>query len=196
MAGVTATAPAAGPREETLAHLRAVLAAGSSFVEPSRAPPGVRIIAGLRAGPIDRAVGAFVAERDFLVWLLQHNVSVCDLGAGTTALRYKGERHERPSMPCAHSDPGGLLSSTREGVRSHGVHSALPPAQNGTQQWGVMRTLPRGQRSHTHAHSPAHHRHQPPAALPRPAPQSQCTAGSSCCRRHPTVSSCVRGGVA
>lgn len=52
-------------------------------------------------GPIDSAVGTFVAERDFLVWMLYNNVSICDLGAETTGLLYKGEKHQRLSLPCS-----------------------------------------------------------------------------------------------
>ncbi len=44
--------------------------------------------------------GVFRTEKDFLVWLLRNNVTVCDLGAGTTAVLYKGHLMKRASGPC------------------------------------------------------------------------------------------------
>ena len=55
---------------------------------------------GARASALDRTGTTFVAERDFLIWLLHRNVTVCDLGAGTSELLYKGVPTPRPSLPC------------------------------------------------------------------------------------------------
>ena len=74
----------------------------AAFPSPSanKPVPVVDLTPGLRSSEIDRAPKAFVAERDFLLWLLWHNVSVCDLGAGSDAILYKGARAPRPSMGC------------------------------------------------------------------------------------------------
>jgi len=70
-------------------------AAGARGSARRRAPPPTA--PGVRSMRIDRAPGVFVAERDFLSFLLAHNVSVLDLRAGTRALLWKGERHELTS---------------------------------------------------------------------------------------------------
>lgn len=95
----------ADPRTATLAHIRAALAAGHEVVSPAATHDAAATLRpvpahGLRASALDRVGGAFIAERDFLVHLLERNVTVCDLGAGTVALLYKGERHARPSFGC------------------------------------------------------------------------------------------------
>ena len=59
---------AANARSYTLGELRRALAL------PPRA--GFKLQHGLRAASVDRQAGQFVAERDFLVWLLGNNVSV------------------------------------------------------------------------------------------------------------------------
>ena len=91
----SAVESAAAARSYTLGELHRALAL------PPRA--GFKLQHGLRAASVDRQAGQFVAERDFLVWLLGNNVSVCDLGARTSALLYKGVRYARPSLPCGHA---------------------------------------------------------------------------------------------
>jgi hypothetical protein len=48
--------------------------------------------------------GAFVCVcvclKDFLAWNIRNDVSVCDLGADTSAVLFKGEEMSRKSMPC------------------------------------------------------------------------------------------------
>ena len=46
--------------------------------------------------------GFFASEKDWLVWLLAHNVSVCDLGSATntTRFRYKGIGSQRRTRQC------------------------------------------------------------------------------------------------
>ena len=53
------------------------------------------LVSGYRAAAIDLAAGGFVAERDFLIWLLLHNVTVCDLGGGITSMLFKGAVAQR-----------------------------------------------------------------------------------------------------
>ena len=74
--------------------------AADACCEQRGLPSAVRLVGGSRGSDLDRTSGLFVAERDFLRWLLYSNVSVCDLGAGTTTLLYKGVRAPRPSLPC------------------------------------------------------------------------------------------------
>ena len=173
----TEDAPPADPRIATTAHLIAALAKGGEVLRPGAvggAPFGpdgfrFRVVAGLRSAPIDRAVGAFVAERDFLVWLLAHNVSVCDMGAGTVALLYKGERHLRPSLPCATlSASGGATASS----------SVVPPA-----------LLWRAGNASSRKALADHARHAPHRA-------HGCLPGSACCRRQPSVATCSAARVA
>ena len=42
----------------------------------------------------------FAPERDFLFWNLVNNITVCDLGCGTTSYFYKGVRYHRTSEDC------------------------------------------------------------------------------------------------
>eukprot|EP00966_Prymnesium_polylepis_P025610 590674-Prymnesium_polylepis.2 len=104
--------------------------------------------------------------------MLLHNVSVCDLGAGTIALRYKGERHERPSLPCVRVD--------------HASAHGDGPRRNDTERAAARPIVSRGARPHTHAHRP------PPHSLAdtRTGPAASCARGSACCRRHPSVPGC------
>ncbi len=94
------------PRGHTIAQLRAALEAGLEVVDGAahgrrRSPPMAH---GLRSSALDALSGHFVAERDFLAWLLAHNVSALDLGASTSALLWKGERHARVGQ--ARARPG------------------------------------------------------------------------------------------
>ena len=56
------------------------------------------LVSGYRAAAIDLTAGVFVAERDFLIWLLLHNVTVCDLGGDITSMLFKGEVALRPHV--------------------------------------------------------------------------------------------------
>jgi len=94
---------------------------------------------GARASALDRTGTTFVAERDFLIWLLHRNVTVCDLGAGTSELLYKGVPTPRPSLPCPaparvpeqrtpldrpRTDDGTLWSGAALGWRRHASNVA------------------------------------------------------------------------
>ena len=130
----SAVESATGARSYTLGELHRALAL------PPRA--GFKLQHGLRAASVDRQAGQFVAERDFLVWLLGNNVSVCDLGARTSALLYKGVRYARPSLPCGHAagaaDPPSAqppAAFKRRGASPSGTDSG------GTEIWGSCTRL-------------------------------------------------------
>ena len=123
---------AADPRGHTLGHIRAAIDAHVDTIAPYRTvaataelaavpalPPQIaremKLIPGLRSSALDRSPEAFVAERDFLLWLLWHKVSVCDLGAGSDAILYKGMQARRPSMRCNAHAPVDAPTSDRAG---------------------------------------------------------------------------------
>ncbi|KAL1523231.1 hypothetical protein AB1Y20_018182 [Prymnesium parvum] len=123
LAGVKASR---SPRETTIENLRAVLEVVGRWIDPTHTASGLRVVPGLRAGSIDREIGVFVAERDFLIWVLSNNISLCDLGADTTALLYKGEKHPRQSLSCPSEKPDHR--GIRNPSRSQGPHEGLHPA--------------------------------------------------------------------
>lgn len=95
--------------------LRAAKRQGLEWVDPL-APrpgaPGVRALVVCGGRCVGSRDGVFVTERDFIVWLLVHNVTVCDMGAETSSLLSKtGMVVRRPAFNgCAfeqHSGGGG-----------------------------------------------------------------------------------------
>jgi hypothetical protein len=88
-----------------VSSLRAASEAGWDCFDPrSRSalpilPPNMSV--GLSFRPLHTVTGMFVTEKDFLVWLIMNNVAVCDLGAGTTTIMYKGHYFARPSRDCS-----------------------------------------------------------------------------------------------
>jgi len=94
-----------------LANLRAARAAGWEWIDPLRpvgAQPNVTamVVCGGESGRcVGRRDGVFVTERDFVQWLLVHNVTVCDLGASTQAVLHKGRAVRRAARNgCASAD--------------------------------------------------------------------------------------------
>lgn len=64
---------------------------GLEYVDPLHPSfKKMSFLRGANANRIDYAAGEFVTEKDFLVWMILNNVTVCDLGAETTAVLYKG----------------------------------------------------------------------------------------------------------
>ena len=58
------------------------------------------IVQGPLSSPHDMS-GSFVTEKDFLGWMINnHGIVICDLGAETTKILYKGRLMQRPSQPC------------------------------------------------------------------------------------------------
>ena len=51
---------------------------------------------GALAGDIDKQAGAFITEKDLLVWLVFNNVTVCDLAS--PRYLYKGRVEQRPGL--------------------------------------------------------------------------------------------------
>lgn len=110
--GRPSVSPPPDPRARTLEHLRAALGVRGDGIIPAyrvgvpsaasaaaaAVPP--QLSGGYRASRADLVGNSFVAERDFLVWLLLNNVTICDLGAASRTLLYKGTRSPRPSRPC------------------------------------------------------------------------------------------------
>lgn len=86
---------------------------------PSAVPP-ITLAAGVRSSAVDRMPNVFVAERDFLIWLLWHNVTVCDLGGGGERILYKGVVSARPSVPCPSAE-GEAKAGMAAGARVEGV---------------------------------------------------------------------------
>jgi hypothetical protein len=87
-----------GARLAMLENLRAARAAGWEWVDPLDRRPGMpNVTAMVTCGrPNGRCTGGldglFNTERDFVQWLLVHNVTVCDVGAGTRAILHKNSR--------------------------------------------------------------------------------------------------------
>ena len=90
-------------------QLRAALKAGIVLVDPQGGGRRLPQQKGSAAGPNDVRADwcegkdkrrCFHSEKDFLVFLIANNVSVCDLGAGSTALNHKRAVKERASFPC------------------------------------------------------------------------------------------------
>ena len=112
----------ADPRSQTLTHIRTLLDARVDGIEPydlravgivraaaaANGSPSVTLAHGLRSSELDRSANVFIAERDFLLWMLWHNVTVCDLGAGSNAILYKGVTTPRPSVHCPAMADGPL----------------------------------------------------------------------------------------
>jgi hypothetical protein len=69
-------------------------------VSPSFKSLGFR--RGVQANPNDYKSGLFTTEKDFLVWMIMKNVTVCDLGAETTAVLYKGSSKLSSILKCVH----------------------------------------------------------------------------------------------
>lgn len=64
---------------------------GLEYVDPLHPSfRNVSFLRGVNSNRKDYAAGEFVTEKDFLVWMISNNVTVCDLGAETTAVLYKG----------------------------------------------------------------------------------------------------------
>ena len=137
-------ASAAAVRAQTLERIGAALSSRTQFVAPystsaaasyatiSSSPEGtagLRLIPGARSSALDRSDGVFVAERDFLIWYLWHNITVCDLGARTTAILYKGSRAPRPSVACP------TLSRGTTGGDDASSHAAATPSSGASTQW-------------------------------------------------------------
>ena len=86
-------------RSEALDRLTSTIRTRGTVHDPYAV--GARTLSpGPRSSGLDRAPNVFVAERDFLLWLLWNNVTVCDLGAQSTAILYKGVKTQRGSSPC------------------------------------------------------------------------------------------------
>lgn len=110
------------------AHLQAARDAGWAWVDPltpaaaSKQP--VPPLAHARASRYDYQPGLFVSEKDFAWWMIAHNVTVCDLGAGTSGVLLKGEVHPR----IGRDDCGGLHRSHRhrDRLRQHRRHQKRP----------------------------------------------------------------------
>ena len=110
--------------------LRAASDAGWDCFDPQAtdalsAPPpnmSVGIVGSLSRPSIDYMPGLFVTEKDFLVWLLMNNVSVCDLGAGTTSILYKGMYFDRPSRDCAATLESGVGAKPNPAPHSLPLH--------------------------------------------------------------------------
>ena len=50
--------------------------------------------------------GAFTSEKDFFGWLISsHNLTICDVGAGTEQMLYKGQLLPRPSTQACDFGP-------------------------------------------------------------------------------------------
>lgn len=170
----------------TIEQLRRALAAGVDVLDPL-APPAAATKArgltltppttpttplvvqhGLSAGR-DDLTGRFVAERDFLMWLFAHNVSVCGLGA--VGLLYKGVRWAGASAPCA---------PMPHAPHAHSPALAVPAVTSGGDMAAV---LPRARSAATSA---------PTAGGPKVAvaAATACRPGSLCCEKHPRVPAC------
>ena len=156
----------------TVEQLRRALAAGFDVLDPlapavatargAVAPTATetRVQHGLSAGRND-ITGRFVAERDFLMWLFAHNVSVCGLGADR--LLFKGVRWAGASVPCAPMPQ----------VPRH-AHAMPAPAV-------ATAVLPQARSS---AASPS------TAAASAAGAPAACRPGSLCCEKHPRVPAC------
>ena len=78
---------------------------------------------GTHASPHDYDKGRFITEKDFLQLLVASGITVCDLGAGTASVLYKGERHLRPSMGCRTLPPSFQRTSRSDA----NARKPLPP---------------------------------------------------------------------
>ena len=80
-----------------ISNVRAAASAGWDVLDPLSPSKGQPQLTHLRAGRFDYVHGIFVSEKDFAGWMLAHNIVLCDLGAGTHELLWKGERRLRQS---------------------------------------------------------------------------------------------------
>ncbi|KAG8459994.1 hypothetical protein KFE25_011043 [Diacronema lutheri] len=84
------------------ANLAAALAAGWEWIDPEAAAsrpgqPALRFLISAESGRPPR--GIFITEQDFIFWLVAHNVTACDMGAGVRGfLSKKGRRVARPTV--------------------------------------------------------------------------------------------------
>ena len=81
-------------------NLDAAVEHGLAYVRPRDHPMAF----GNMANAGDKRPGAFVTEKDFLVWLLYKNLTVCDLD-GTQDYLYKGRLLPRATRPCPADAP-------------------------------------------------------------------------------------------
>jgi hypothetical protein len=90
--------------EHMIDHMGAAWNEGMDFVDPqvTQYPGGgvVNLLPGPQSHPVDYTPGVFANEKDFLTWLISRNITVCDIGAGTDAILYKGSVGGRQSAPC------------------------------------------------------------------------------------------------
>lgn len=89
--------------QNAVESMRLALESGIQFVDPL--DPGFKkgpweVVKGPIQGLRDQKRGVFVTESHFVVWMVLHNITVCDMGAGTSYALYKGALHPRPSLPC------------------------------------------------------------------------------------------------
>lgn len=79
--------------------LRAVQRAGYDYIGTDT-PEGLRRHRGILALRTDYSHGKFVSEIAFPTWMIANNITLCDLGAGTTRVLWKGVAKGRMSVSC------------------------------------------------------------------------------------------------
>jgi len=97
-----------GGYQRVVDNMKAARTFGFDRVDPLASPPlllhgkPLVLLRGPHSNPHDYDRNRFITEKDFLGLMVASNVTVCDLGAGTSAVRFKGVLIARPSLPCRH----------------------------------------------------------------------------------------------
>ena len=103
--------PKARSVPDMLANLDEATKRGVAYASPANLPFDY----GKMANGGDMRNNDFVTEKDFLVWLLYSNVTICDLDGSETYL-YKGRSLPRPTRPCEAAAGGGRRALLRRPV--------------------------------------------------------------------------------
>jgi len=93
---------------------------GIDFLDPQASD--IHLLKGVEASKKDYRHGKFMTEKDFLSWMIMHNVTVCDLGAGTTQVAFKGVTTSRPSFPCKDLSTLSSELAKKKSRAAHNMH--------------------------------------------------------------------------
>lgn len=95
--------------------LRAVQRAGWDYIGTDD-PEGLRRHRGVLALHSDYRSGTFASEMSFLVWMIANNITLCDVGAGTTRVLWKGRSKGRASNSCPSPSPRPPARLVQDGM--------------------------------------------------------------------------------
>ena len=111
-----------GQATRVIESLRAVQRAGYDYIG-TETPDGLMRHRGPLALHTDYSHGKFLSEIAWPTWMIANNISLCDLGAGTTRVLWKGASKGRMSVSCPKPSP---RPTTRPGISGGSALACRP----------------------------------------------------------------------